>query len=114
LTDGDEGDFAVTVHDPAGMTHHTRKWYGRKQIVQWKPNPRGCLVGTVTNAFGLESKDPVTYWGDKPPGWVRLRGGDAGELMIVRGHVIEVITGCATCGRESKQMWSCTCADRRT
>ncbi len=114
LTDGSEGDFSVTVHDPAGITHHTSEWWGKKKTVQWKPNPPVWLVGTDINSFDLEGKNPVTFFGDKPPGWFRLRGGDAGESMIVRGHVIEVITWCATCGRGPKQLWSCTCADHST
>jgi hypothetical protein len=96
------------------MTHHTRTWSGKRENVHYKPNPRGWLEWTATNDFGLESKDPVQIWGQQPPGWVRLRGGDSGESMTVCGHKIEVITGCWTCGRESTQMWACTCAGRRT
>jgi hypothetical protein len=122
LTGGDEGDFAVTVHDPAGMTHNTWSSSGirpHRQYVHYKKSdPRGWLGGwldwTTTNAYGLKTDALVTIWGDKPPGWVRLRGGDAQESMTFCGHKIEVITGCWTCGRESSQMWACTCADRRT
>ncbi len=86
LTDGDGGDFAVTVHDPEGMTHNTAEWWGKRITVQHYPDPL----------------------------WVRVRGGDSNESMIIRGHVIQVITWCATCGRQPKQLWQCTCADRRT
>jgi len=117
LTGGSEGDFAVTVH--VGMTHNTWSSRGVRQYVHYTPTDnkhwmRGWLDWTVTNGFGLPSTKPVTIWGHKPPGWVRLRGGDAQESMTVCGHKIEVITGCATCGRQSSQMWECTCADRRT
>jgi hypothetical protein len=110
LTGGSEGDFAVTVHP--GVTHNT--WTGRRRrlFVHYKPNPRGWLEWTATDGYGLESRhEPVTIWGKD---WVRLRGGDAQESMTVCGHKIEVITGCWTCGRESSQMWECTCADHRT
>jgi hypothetical protein len=111
LTGGSEGDFAVTVHDRAGMTHNTWTFDGRKQFVHYKPHPQGWLEWTTTNGFGLKSKDPVTIWAKN---WFRLRGGDAQESMTVCGHKIEVITGCWTCGRMSSQMWACTCAGRRT
>jgi hypothetical protein len=112
LTGECEGDFAVTVH--VDMTHNTWSCSGgrfRRLHVHYKPNPPGWLKWTATNCYGLASDYPVTIWGD---GWFRLRGGDAEASMTVCGHKIEVITGCATCGKEASEMWACTCADRRT
>jgi hypothetical protein len=87
MTGADQGDFAVTVHEPEGITHHTREWFRERKHVD------------------------VRY---APAEEFRLQGGCSKESMTVRGHRIEVITWCATCGRESTELWECTCADRRT
>jgi hypothetical protein len=87
MTGVDEGDFAVTVHEPEGITHHTREWFRERK--------------------------PVDVRYDAGPEEFRLRGGTAEESITVRGHRIEVITWCATCGRESTELWECTCWHRR-
>jgi hypothetical protein len=87
MTGSDKGCFAVTVHEPEGITHHTREWWRERKHVDVR-------------------YDPAQEF--------RLRGGDSQESMTVCGYKIEVITGCATCGKESTEMWDCTCGDRRT
>jgi hypothetical protein len=103
------GCFKVTLHAPDGMTHKTFNF--RKQTVQWTTDPPGWLVGTDINSLGREGNNPVFIRGHEPPGWVLVYGGDS---MTVRGHVIQVINFCKTCGKEGNDLWQCTCAARRT
>ena len=78
------GNFTVSIHDPAGMTHKTTEWWGKPKTVQHYPDP---------------------------PWKVYMYGRDS---MTIRGHVIQVINFCGTCGKEGKELWQCTCGTRRT
>ena len=78
------GNFTVSIHDPAGMTLKTTEWWGKPKTEQHYPDP---------------------------PWKVYVNGGDS---MTIRGHVIQVINFCGTCGLQGKQLWKCTCAEHAT
>ncbi len=87
LTGGEKDKIAVTVHEPEGVTHHTREWFRERK--------------------------PVDVW-YAPAEEFRLDRGNADDSITVRGHRIQVINGCWTCGKEADEMWECTCWHRRT
>ena len=111
LHDSYGGCFKVTVHARDGMTQHTKEWWGARKTVQWTTDPPGWLVGTDINAFGLPGRNPVFIHGQERPGWVLVYGGDS---MTIRGHEIQLINWCGTCGRHDKDLCQCTCAKRAT
>ena len=103
------GCFEVTVHAPDGMTQHTKHWTGRKQTIQWTADPPNWLVPTDIGVV----KNSMFIKGPKP-GCVLVHGGDK---MTIRGHEIQVINYCGTCGRKGTphdELWTCTCAERAT
>ncbi len=87
LTGGQKDFIEVTVREPEGITHHTREWFGERQPVdvRYAPGKEFCL-----------------------------HRGNYDDSITVRGHRIQMIHGCWTCGRESDEVWECTCASRRT
>ena len=77
---GDYGDLRVFVHAPEGMTLKTTEWWGKPKTQDVYPDPTG---------------------------WVRVRNTDK---MIIRTHVIQVISWCGRCG---KMHYDCTCGNPR-
>ncbi len=76
---GDYGDFRVTVHDPEGMTHEPTGWWVNMKIIR------------------------LHYYPDLE--WVRVSDGDS---LIVRGHVMQMISWCGRCGKSHQE---CTCGN---
>ena len=95
LDDSFGGCFKVTLHARDGMTQHTKHWTGRRQTVEWTPDPPNWLVGTDINLLVREDKKTVFIHGHERPGWVLVFGGD---VMTIRGRNIQVINYRGTSG----------------
>ena len=102
LKDSFGGCYKATVHALDGMTQHTKHWTGRSQTIHWTLDPPYWLAGACA------TENSVYLHGEKP-GWVLVYGGDT---LTIRGRNIKVINYCGTCGKEDKNLWQCTCAER--